>query len=115
MQFNVLGPLELNLRGANCHWERRNNVPCSPCIAIPEPESPATDALVRRLGEVATCASPACTVHAYIAAFADLSDAGVDSRNILVSEPRAILLIRRSNSDLDRSWHIGTALLPKDI
>lgn len=73
-------------------------------VAIPEPSRSGRRTGPGNLGEVATCTSPT-TVHTYICNLRrTLSDAGVDSRNILVSEPPGyrLLIGDRQQCDLDR-------------
>ncbi len=73
-------------------------------VAIPEPSRSGRRTGPGNLGEVAT-ARARRTVHTYICNLRrTLSDAGVDSRNILVSEPPGyrLLIGDRQQCDLDR-------------
>lgn len=105
VQFNVLGPLELNLRGTKLPLGTPKQRAVLAMLLLSRNQVVAADALVQAIWEKSPPARARRTVHTYICNLRrTLSDAGVDSRNILVSEPPGyrLLIGDRQQCDLDR-------------
>lgn len=105
VQFNVLGPLELNLRGTKLPLGTPKQRAVLAMLLLSRNQVVAADALVQAIWEKSSPARARRTVHTYICNLRrTLSDAGVDSRNILVSEPPGyrLLIGDRQQCDLDR-------------
>lgn len=105
VQFNVLGPLELNLRGTKLPLGTPKQRAVLAMLLLSRDQVVAADALVQAIWEKSPPARARRTVHTYICNLRrTLSDAGVDSRNILVSEPPGyrLLIGDRQQCDLDR-------------
>lgn len=105
VQFNVLGPLELNLRGTKLPLGTPKQRAVLAMLLLSRNQVVAADALVQAIWEKSPPARARRTVHTYICNLRrTLSDAGVDSRNILVSEPPdyRLLIGDRQQCDLDR-------------